>query len=101
MKIQILLKKKKPFAVIQYFEWLRKREYETIKVFEVLTIDKESSNCLGIYKLNKDNYDFFNLNKHLLKLICKTKDGVVYEFMNFKNELEKAREQKLKLKHKS
>jgi hypothetical protein len=92
-KIESLLEKNTPFAVMQYFEKFKGSSKETYKNYELIYIN--SSKEIAFKILNRNEVSFVKENLDKIKLIIDNKDGRIYEFNKFK-EYKEANEQTIK-----
>lgn len=79
------LKTKTTFAIIQYFISFIAQKTETIKKYELMYINEKKTNIKFI-PLTAEQFKYIKEKYPKLKLCYKNfKDGVVYEFNNFKD----------------
>lgn len=90
-KMGKLLKSKEPFAVVQYFEWLRFSKENTNKKYELHYLE----DGILLYKnLSKKEHEVFIENIDKFTLVINNSDGKVYEFNNFKQVYEESKKSK-------
>ncbi len=89
-KIEQLFKNNTPFSVMMYFESLKSNKKETNKVYELMRIkdgvDKKgkSFKYVSYVVLTKDEITFIKENLSKFKEVINNKDGLIWEFNNFK-----------------
>ena len=78
--IDKLIKSHTPFIILEYYEWLKINPKERFKSYQVLY--RENNNMY----LSVKQTTFSEIKNHLDCLILKkqSKDGKIYEFMEFK-----------------
>ena len=84
MAKQILkfIKSKTPFAVIQYFEFLKCVKSEKYKKYELMYINNKKSVVFRV--LEKQEIEFIKKHTDQIKLVLDNDKGKVWEFNNFK-----------------
>ena len=90
--LKSLLQENTPFAVMQYFEFLKTVRQELNKQYELIYINNDNEIAYKILQSEEITYLKNNLDK--IKLIIKNKDGKIFEFNNFKKY-----KQSLKINH--
>ena len=89
-KLEKLFKNNTPFSVMMYFESLKSNKKETNKVYELMRIkdgvDKKgkSFKYVSYVVLTKDEITFIKENLSKFKEVINNKDGLIWEFNNFK-----------------
>jgi hypothetical protein len=91
-RLQTLVEKNQPFAVMQYFQSLKSLKQEVNKEYELIFIN--SNNKVDYIILENEEIIYLKDNLETIKLIIKNKDGKIFEFNDFKNHKES-----LELKH--
>lgn len=86
-KIKKLIKEKKSFSMIQYFEGL-KTQKEKVRNYELLYLSK-SKDRIVYTLLNRDEIEFIK-NHSEVKNIISTIDGAVWEYNFFKDDVKSA-----------
>ena len=82
-RVNKLIEKHTPFAVMQYFESFKGSKRETNRVYELIYLN--SKKLLSFRVLNKNEIDFLKSNTDKIKLVITNDYGRVYEFNDFKN----------------
>jgi hypothetical protein len=85
-RLQTLVEKNTPFAVMQYFQSLKSSKQEVNKKYELIYINSNKEVAYSILESEEINYLKTNLG--IIKLIIKNKDGKIFEFNNFKKHKE-------------
>lgn len=85
MKITDLIKSNTPFAVVQFFEWVKLMPDEKMKFYDLLV--KDSDGKIATHRLNGSQVRYFKQNISMFNLYQKDKHGSVYEFLEFKKSL--------------
>ena len=80
--INKFLKAKTPFAVIQYFEFLKSLKTEKNKAYQLVYVSSKKK--LAYKTINESEIDFVKRNPQIMKMVHNTEDGRVYEYNNFK-----------------
>ena len=80
--INKFLKSKTPFAVIQYFEFLKSLKTEKNKAYQLVYVNSKKK--LGYKPINEIEIDFVKRNPQIMKMVHDTEDGRVYEYNDFK-----------------
>jgi len=80
--LKTLLQENTPFAVMQYYEFLKTVREDLNKEYELIYINNKNEMTFQI--LNFDDIIYLKNNLDKIKLIIKNKDGRIYEFNNFK-----------------
>ena len=84
-KIEKLMNEGTPFAVIEYYTWLRGFPEEKMRCREIMKLYNCKSGCEVSYlTMTKDDYVFFCKNKDLFKLAILNHDGCVWDCNDFK-----------------
>ena len=102
-KIEQLFKNNTPFSVMMYFESLKSNKKETNKVYELMTIkdgiDKNGKEFkyISFVVLKKEEISFIKQNLNKFKEVINNKDGLIWEFNNFKAYKEQCLPQKQRL----
>lgn len=102
-KIEQLFKNNTPFSVMMYFESLKSNKKETNKVYELMQIkdgiDKNGKKFkyISFVVLKKEEVSFIKENLSKFKEVINSKDGLIWEFNNFKAYKEECLPQKQKL----
>jgi len=82
VSINKLLKDKTPFAVMQYFEWLKSAKSQTNKVYELIYLTSKKK--LGYRLLNENEIFFVKTHPNIFELAHDTNNGRIYEYNDFK-----------------
>ena len=82
-RVNRLLEKNTPFAVMQYFEIFKGSKRETNRVYELMYLNSKKQLTFKI--LNNNEIAFLKSNINVIKLIITNDYGSVYEFNDFKN----------------
>ncbi len=86
-RIERFVKAKKPFIVVQYFQWMRTVKSEQYRAYDIVFLD--TNRCITSFKLTNKGLDWFRANKELFKIAKKDNEhGTIYEFNNFKQFVE-------------
>lgn len=102
-KIEQLFKNNTPFSVMMYFESLKSNKKETNKVYELMQIkdgiDKNGKEFkyISFVVLKKEEVSFIKQNLNKFKEVINNKDGLIWEFNNFKAYKEQCLPQKQRL----
>lgn len=102
-KIEQLFKNNTPFSVMMYFESLKSNKKETNKVYELMQIkdgiDKNGKEFkyISFVVLKKEEVSFIKQNLNKFKEVINNKDGIIWEFNNFKAYKEQCLPQKQRL----
>ena len=102
-KIEQLFKNNTPFSIMMYFESLKSNKKETNKVYELMQIkdgiDKNGKEFkyISFVVLKKEEVSFIKQNLNKFKEVINSKDGLIWEFNNFKAYKEECLPQKQKL----
>ncbi len=89
-RVEELINKNNSFAIVQYFEWLKGAVNEKNKIYELLTIKEyKGKKEIDYKKLTEKEIEFLKININKLKVKTNTPDGIVYDFNNFKQILQK------------
>ncbi len=78
-----LVEKQTPFAIIQYFEFLKLAPLNKYKKYSIHYLDEH--NELTYQELSDIEVEKFKNNLELFTIVQEDENGKVYEFMNFKN----------------
>lgn len=81
--INKLLKDKTPFAVMQYFEYLKTLKSEKNKCYELIYVTDKKK--LGYKFLTDNEINFVKRNPNIMKLVLDTSDGRIFEYNKFKD----------------
>jgi len=81
-QINEFLNSGKPFAVMQYFEYLKSSKGQTNKVYELIYVN--SKNKLAYKTLTYSEIDFFKVKINKFKLVIDDKNGRIYDYNDFK-----------------
>jgi len=85
-EINELIKNNIPFAVMQYFEYLKSNKGQTNKVYELIYVNSKKK--LAYKTLNYDDIDLFKYNVNKFKLVVDDKNGRIYDYNYFKKHQE-------------
>tara|TARA_R110000868_G_scaffold3589_3_gene22637 strand:+ start:624 stop:932 length:309 start_codon:yes stop_codon:yes gene_type:complete len=87
--VKKLLEKKIPFAVIQYFEYIKINKSETHKKYELMYIEDVVIKKDVTFKILKGvELDYFKNNLKHMEIVVADETGIVWEYGFFKNYLE-------------
>lgn len=86
MRIQALLDKKIPFAIVIHHVSFRVNINDIVRKYELLFID--SKNEINFKLLDREEISIFKENIKLMNLVIDNKYGRVYEFNKFKEHKE-------------
>lgn len=81
-QIEKFIKEKTPFAVIQYFEFLKCGKTETYKKYELMFINKKGNVVFKV--LEPIEIDFIKSNPDHIKMVLDIDKGKVWEHLDFK-----------------
>ena len=97
LSINNLIKSKTPFAIVQYNEWFKstaslkevKKKYMVLLNGDMIKYKgNDNRKYTYEYELLKKNILEFKNNINLFRKVIDDKDGCVYEYLNFKKQLE-------------
>lgn len=82
-RVNRLLEKNTPFAVMQYFESFKGSRRETNRVYELISLNSKKELTFKI--LTTKEISFVKANIDTIKLVISNDYGSIYEFNDFKN----------------
>lgn len=90
-RIERFLVKEIPFVVVQYFEYLKGREKETVKKYELMYLN--AKNEIAYKLLTDEEVSFFKTKINEMELKIENSNGKIYEFNDFKENYENLKQE--------